>query len=209
MRWVTPLAVVVGIVLLAGCASAPGTLPSEPSPGSPNSSSAAHGAPAATPTASPTTAAAPAATPAAPAAVAAAAPSPGLAPSQAPAASRTVTAPPSPVPPAATSAASAGATAPGPTATGSRSAAQAPLSLEVTRPGEDLTEVPEGTASVSVVGRSLPSATVSVNGRLVELDASGAFRADVPLEDDITLIEVVASDASGAEVRAQRVVVRD
>jgi hypothetical protein len=84
-----------------------------------------------------------------------------------------------------------------------------PLVLEVSEPAEDLVEVPAGTRRVTVAGRSRPSAVVSVNGQLVDLDGRGAFRAEVPLDEDVTLVEVVASDASGAELRVQRVVVRE
>lgn len=83
-----------------------------------------------------------------------------------------------------------------------------PLFLELIEPVEETVEVAESATSVAIVGRTLPTAVVSVNGELVSPDASGVFRAEVPLEDEMTLIEVVASDASGAEERIERVVVR-
>lgn len=76
-------------------------------------------------------------------------------------------------------------------------------------PSAETVEVPSSTKQVVVTGKSQPSAVVSVNGQLLPLDDSGSFRTEVILEDEITLVEVVASDATGSEVRAQRVIVRD
>ena len=83
-----------------------------------------------------------------------------------------------------------------------------PLFLELIEPAGETVEVAESVTSVAIVGRTLPTAVVSVNGELASPDASGVFRAEVPLEDEMTLIEVVASDASGAEERIERMVVR-
>ncbi len=83
-----------------------------------------------------------------------------------------------------------------------------PLFLELIEPAEETVEVAESAASITIVGRSLPTAVVSVNGELASPDASGVFRAVVALEDEMTLIEVVASDASGAEERVELMVVR-
>lgn len=83
------------------------------------------------------------------------------------------------------------------------------LFLTVVEPSAETVEVPSSTKQVVVTGKSQPSAVVSVNGQLLPLDDSGSFRTEVILEDEITLVEVVASDATGSEVRAQRVIVRD
>lgn len=83
-----------------------------------------------------------------------------------------------------------------------------PLFLQLIEPAEETVEVAENAASVTVVGRTLPTAVVSVNGELASPDASGVFTAEVALEDEMTLIEVVASDTSGAEERLERMVVR-
>ncbi len=95
--------------------------------------------------------------------------------------------------------------------TSTPSAATAPAGplLALTAPAEQTTEVPSGTRSVVVAGRSRPDAVVSVNGELAMVDPTGAFRVEVPLDEEITLVEVVASDAAGREVREQRVIVRE
>ena len=43
----------------------------------------------------------------------------------------------------------------------------------------------------------------------VSPDGSGNFQVTVPIDDDVTLVEVVASDVTGAELHVQRVIVRD
>lgn len=84
-----------------------------------------------------------------------------------------------------------------------------PLFLTVTAPADELLEVPAGTASVTISGKTVPSAVLSVNGNLVIPDSSGNFQVTVPVDDDVTLVEVVASDVTGAELHVQRVIVRD
>ena len=84
-----------------------------------------------------------------------------------------------------------------------------PLFLTVTAPAEELLEVPTGTAEVTISGKTVSSAVLSVNGSLVIPDSSGNFQVTVPVNDDVTLVEVVASDATGAELHEQRVIVRD
>ena len=83
------------------------------------------------------------------------------------------------------------------------------LFLEVLEPAAEMVEVAGDTPRIAVAGRARPGAVVSVDGELLALDQSGAFRTEVPLEDEVTVVEVVASDTSGAEVRAQRVIVRN
>jgi len=87
--------------------------------------------------------------------------------------------------------------------------AAVPLFLTVTAPADELLEVPAGTASVTISGKTVPSAVLSVNGNLVIPDSSGNFQVTVPVDDDVTLVEVVASDVTGAELHVQRVIVRD
>lgn len=82
------------------------------------------------------------------------------------------------------------------------------LTLLVSEPAEDTVEVPAGARGVTVAGKTQPDAVVSVNGRLVVPDATGAFRVEVPLDDDLLLVEVIASDPAGHELREQFVIVR-
>ncbi len=94
-------------------------------------------------------------------------------------------------------------------ATSTPSAGPAGPLLTLTAPAEPVTEVPAATRSVSVAGRAQPDAVVSVNGELLIVDPTGAFRVEVPLDEEVTLVEVVASDSTGREVREQRVIVRE
>ena len=63
------------------------------------------------------------------------------------------------------------------------------------------------TETVAVRGSTTADAVVSVNGAVVEVDAQGSFEATVTLEDGPNLIEVVASDLTGAEESVDIVVV--
>ena len=78
------------------------------------------------------------------------------------------------------------------------------LFLEIGQP-EDESEVT--TEAVAVQGTTTPDAVVSVNGAVVEVDAEGAFEAIVTLAEGLNLIEVVASDLTGAEESVDLVVV--
>lgn len=71
------------------------------------------------------------------------------------------------------------------------------LFLEITSP-EDQTVI--RTQETEVVGKTLPTAIVSVNGTLTSVDAMGAFSATVTLESGPNLIEVVASTIGGDEL---------
>ncbi|MBI2846787.1 MAG: hypothetical protein HYX82_02790 [Chloroflexi bacterium] len=53
------------------------------------------------------------------------------------------------------------------------------------------------TASMEVKGRTVPDAVVSVNGRSVDVNASGDFSVALTLEDGPNPIEVIASDFQG------------
>lgn len=99
--------------------------------------------------------------------------------------------------------------APSPPAAGEGDQRSGGLFLEVVEPATEMLEVAGDTQRVAVAGRTRPGAVVSVDGELVALDRSGAFRTEVPLEDEVTVVELVASDTSGAEVRVQRVIVRN
>ncbi len=78
------------------------------------------------------------------------------------------------------------------------------LFLEITQP-EDESVV--STEAVAVRGSTAADAVVSVNGAVVEVDAQGAFEAIVTLAEGPNLIEVVASDLTGAEESRDIVVV--
>ena len=56
------------------------------------------------------------------------------------------------------------------------------------------------TSEISVVGRSSPDATVSVNGLLAKVDTDGTFEStrSLLLQEGPNLIEVIASDLTGA-----------
>ncbi len=100
-------------------------------------------------------------------------------------------------------------TAPAPTATPITAAALTPddterLFLEIIEP-EDESVV--STEAVAVQGSTAADAVVSVNGAVVEVDAQGAFEAIVTLEEGPNLIEIVASDLTGAEESRDIVVI--
>ena len=78
------------------------------------------------------------------------------------------------------------------------------LFLQITQP-EDESIV--STGAVAVQGSTTVDAVVSVNGAVVEVDAQGAFEAIVALEEGPNLIEVVASDLTGAQESVDIVVV--
>ena len=78
------------------------------------------------------------------------------------------------------------------------------LFLEIIEP-EDESVV--STEAVAVQGTTAADAVVSVNGAVVEVDAQGAFEAIVTLEEGPNLIEVVASDLTGAEESRDIVVI--
>lgn len=61
--------------------------------------------------------------------------------------------------------------------------------------GDDV-EVPAGASTLTVAGSTIPDADVSVDDDFVDLDDDGTFAVDVPL-DEVTEIQIVASDADG------------
>lgn len=71
------------------------------------------------------------------------------------------------------------------------------LFLEVLSPKDESIII---TAEIEVVGNTLSTAIVSVNGILIPVKADGVFSAKVILEEGPNLIEVVSSDVSGNEV---------
>lgn len=92
------------------------------------------------------------------------------------------------------------ATAPPPTPTPTATAALTPgederLFIEIAEPAD---ESVVSTDTVAVRGSTTADAVVSVNGAVVEVDAQGSFEAIVTLEEGPNLIEVVASDLTGA-----------
>ncbi len=93
--------------------------------------------------------------------------------------------PPSPTP-----------TAPPPTATAALTPGEGErLFIEIAEPAD---ESVVSTDTVAVRGSTTADAVVSVNGAVVEVDAQGSFEAIVTLEEGPNLIEVVASDLTGA-----------
>lgn len=78
------------------------------------------------------------------------------------------------------------------------------LFLEVSEPADEsvVTE-----ATVTVRGSTTPDAVVSIDGIAVGVDANGVFVADVTLVEGPNVIEVVASDLSGAQESAQIAVI--
>jgi hypothetical protein len=68
--------------------------------------------------------------------------------------------------------------------------------LDITQP---LDETTVNTPTVQVKGVTTADATVSVNGSLVDVDASGKFSTTVPLTLGPNSISVVASDSQGNE----------
>ncbi len=71
------------------------------------------------------------------------------------------------------------------------------LALKVTTPQDESTV---NAASIAVAGQTLVGAVVSVNGNLVDVDASGKFQTTVQLDEGPNIIEVVASDVNGNEL---------
>lgn len=69
------------------------------------------------------------------------------------------------------------------------------LFIEIAEPAD---ESVVSTDTVAVRGSTTADAVVSVNGAVVEVDAQGSFEAIVTLEEGPNLIEVVASDLTGA-----------
>ena len=103
----------------------------------------------------------------------------------------TATAPPPQPPPTST---------PTPMPTPTEAAALTPgederLFIEIAEPAD---ESVVSTGTVAVRGSTTADAVVSVNGVVVEVDAQGSFEAIVTLEEGPNLIEVVASDLTGA-----------
>jgi len=71
------------------------------------------------------------------------------------------------------------------------------LFLNIENPGDQsVVEVPR----VVVTGSTLPTALVSANGSLTNVDTAGRFSTEVNLENGPNYIEVVASTLDGTEV---------
>lgn len=73
----------------------------------------------------------------------------------------------------------------------------APLFLTIVAPEDESTL---DTRIVTISGKTLPEAVVSINGDVAEIDASGSFAVQVTLEEGPNTFEVIATDDSGAEV---------
>ena len=70
--------------------------------------------------------------------------------------------------------------------------------LQIEQP--ETTESIVAESSITVVGRTRIDAAVSVNDIFAEVDENGRFQVLVQLEEDINIIEVVASVATGEEL---------
>ncbi|MDD5093286.1 MAG: hypothetical protein PHV74_02760 [Dehalococcoidia bacterium] len=81
----------------------------------------------------------------------------------------------------------------------------AALPLTVTEP---LDEAVVTSSSVVVKGVTNANAVVTVNGEIVDIDASGSFSVSVNLEDGPNLIEVVASDFEGNSSTVMTTIIR-
>jgi len=77
------------------------------------------------------------------------------------------------------------------------SVASGKLFLNIEKPGDQsVIEVPR----VVVAGSTLPTAMVSANGSLTNVDTAGRFSTEVNLEHGPNYIEIVASTLDGTEV---------
>ncbi len=64
------------------------------------------------------------------------------------------------------------------------------------------------TASIQVRGETIPSAVVTVNGQIVEVDADGQFQVTLTLEEGPNVIDIIATDEDGNEVAVELVIFR-
>lgn len=72
-----------------------------------------------------------------------------------------------------------------------------PLTLRVQSPADESTV---SQSPIVVRGTTAPGAVVSVDGALADTDAAGNFACAVDLEEGANVIEVVASDLTGAQL---------
>ncbi len=77
------------------------------------------------------------------------------------------------------------------------------LLLTITSPADGAVV---GVANVTITGQTAPNATVSVNGDIVDTDASGKFSAPVTLEEGPNVFDVIATDPDGNEASTQIVI---
>ena len=59
---------------------------------------------------------------------------------------------------------------------------------------------------VTIRGRTLPDAVVSVNGELVDVDSNGNFSSQVALDEGPNIFDIITTDAAGNEVATQLIV---
>jgi hypothetical protein len=76
--------------------------------------------------------------------------------------------------------------------------------LKVTSPQDESVVT---TPTVEVAGDTTADAVVTVNGRVVEVDANGRFQLSLSMEEGPNVIEVVASDFSGSQAHDVRTVI--
>ena len=82
----------------------------------------------------------------------------------------------------------------------------AQLSLAIIDP---LDESVVGTSNVVISGQTAPEAVVSVNGEVVDVDASGKFAAPVTLDEGPNTFDIIATDLDGNEAAKQIVISYD
>ena len=68
------------------------------------------------------------------------------------------------------------------------------LSLEINEPAD---EAVVDVSRITVSGNTAADAVVSINGKIVDVDAEGIFNGEINLEAGPNLIEVLASDFYG------------
>ena len=61
-------------------------------------------------------------------------------------------------------------------------------------------------SSVVVYGQTEPGGKVFISGVEIQVDARGGFRADIPLEPDENLVEIVATNEAGERSQVSRLV---
>jgi len=97
-----------------------------------------------------------------------------------------------PTPPLTSASASTPAPAPSPTS--------APLFLTILEPAdESVVEL----STITIRGKTLADAVVSVNGELTDVDSNGNFSLQVTLEEGPNVFDIIATDEDGNEVDAQ------
>ncbi len=96
-------------------------------------------------------------------------------------------------------------TAPTPTPTSTLTPTPTPTALFLTIVGpadESVVDV----STITILGKTLASAVVSVNGDMVDVDSNGLFSLLVTLEAGPNVFDIIATDEEGNEVTTQLIV---